>query len=224
MNNILFGVIGLLLLGITGIGYAEVKTQLHAAEVASAAQDEESDTTREVSAANDVSASAKIATKETQKDDTPDTVPEVLGQVATRVEMALFDRWEDEDEGEYEDEDEEEDEDGDDERRSSKTAATTPQPSASASQTTSTNTQASGTASGITMTEVAKHNSATSCWTAVSGSVYDVTSFVSKHPGGQSAIKSMCGVDGTAAFSGQHSGQGKPESVLAQYKIGVVAQ
>lgn len=75
-----------------------------------------------------------------------------------------------------------------------------------------------------TMPEVSSHNSATSCWTAVNGSVYDVTSWISKHPGGASAIKSMCGVDASSAFDSQHGGQRRPESELASFKIGTLSK
>jgi cytochrome b involved in lipid metabolism len=88
---------------------------------------------------------------------------------------------------------------------------------------TATTPVAGASANTFTMVQIASHNSAASCWSVVGGSVYDLSSFVSKHPGGSSAIKSMCGVDGTAAFSGQHGSSGKPASTLAQYKIGALA-
>lgn len=75
-----------------------------------------------------------------------------------------------------------------------------------------------------TMTEVATHNSQTSCWSVVSGVVYDLTAWVGKHPGGAQAILSICGKDGTAAFTGKHMGDQKPEAMLATFKIGVLAQ
>ncbi len=82
-------------------------------------------------------------------------------------------------------------------------------------------TQASGT---YTMAQVATHNSATSCYTVIGGSVYNLTSFVSQHPGGSVAIKSLCGVDGTAAYTAQHSGARRPANELAGLKIGTLAQ
>lgn len=36
--------------------------------------------------------------------------------------------------------------------------------------------------------EIAKHNSPESCWLVIHGKVYDVTSFVDKHPGGRSIL------------------------------------
>lgn len=75
----------------------------------------------------------------------------------------------------------------------------------------------------ISADEVRQHGSAEDCWTIVNGAVFDVTPFVGRHPGGQSAISQICGVDGSALFADQHSGQGSPERELAQLKIGVLA-
>ena len=79
-------------------------------------------------------------------------------------------------------------------------------------------------ANEYTMTQVMTHNSSTSCWTVVSESVYDVTSFINKHPGGSGAIKSLCGKDGTSSFENQHDGQRRPEQELASLKIGTLKQ
>lgn len=78
-------------------------------------------------------------------------------------------------------------------------------------------------AGSYTSAEVAKHNTGTDCWSVVGGNVYDLTSYVSSHPGGASVIKAICGKDGSAAFAGQHSGASKPANVLASYKLGVLA-
>ncbi len=73
-----------------------------------------------------------------------------------------------------------------------------------------------------TMSEVAAHADATSCWTAVNGSVYDVTTWISKHPGGSGAIMLLCGKDGTTTFNAQHGGSAMQESRLASFKIGTL--
>jgi len=80
------------------------------------------------------------------------------------------------------------------------------------------------TAKTFTMAEVQQHNSEKSCYTAVNGSVYDVTAWISKHPGGAKAITSMCGKDASAAFDKKHGGEARPESELASYKIGTVTK
>jgi cytochrome b involved in lipid metabolism len=75
---------------------------------------------------------------------------------------------------------------------------------------------------GFTLSDVENHASSSSCWTAVNGNVYDVTSFISQHPGGSRAILSLCGIDGSDAFNGQHGGQRRPASELASFKIGTL--
>jgi cytochrome b involved in lipid metabolism len=74
--------------------------------------------------------------------------------------------------------------------------------------------------SGYTMAEVATHNSSASCWSVINGSVYDLTSYVSRHPGGERKILNICGKDGTSAFLGQHGGDSKPEKILTSLRIG----
>lgn len=89
----------------------------------------------------------------------------------------------------------------------------------------STETQATTStpiASGYSSAEVSTHTDATSCWTSIDGRVYDVTSWISEHPGGSAAILSLCGRDGSAAFNAQHGGQRRPASELAQFYIGVL--
>lgn len=76
----------------------------------------------------------------------------------------------------------------------------------------------------ITMAQVATHSSANDCWTVISGSVYNLTDWISQHPGGQQAILQLCGKDGTAQFTGQHGGSAPQEDTLATFKIGVLAQ
>lgn len=80
------------------------------------------------------------------------------------------------------------------------------------------------TAGTYTTAQVATHNNASDCWTIVNGAVYNVTSWISKHPGGQAAIKGMCGIDASAAFNDQHGGEGGPEKVLASFKLGALAR
>lgn len=74
----------------------------------------------------------------------------------------------------------------------------------------------------ISMATVKTHASASSCWSAINGNVYDLTRWINRHPGGASVIKALCGTDGTARFTGQHGGQSAPAAALAGYKIGVL--
>lgn len=77
---------------------------------------------------------------------------------------------------------------------------------------------------GITLATVATHNTRTSCWSTINGSVYDLTSWVPNHPGGEEAILKICGVDGSALFNGKHGGGAKQATVLAGFKIGTLVQ
>ena len=74
-----------------------------------------------------------------------------------------------------------------------------------------------------TRAQVRKHNTATDCWTIVGRGVYNLTSWVNRHPGGASRIIAMCGRDATTAFNNQHAGQSRPMSYLASFRIGRVA-
>ena len=76
----------------------------------------------------------------------------------------------------------------------------------------------------FTSADVSAHNSAASCYASVNGNVYDVTSYINKHPGGPEKILSLCGKDGSSAFNDQHGGQSKPEAMLATLKIGILAK
>jgi cytochrome b involved in lipid metabolism len=77
--------------------------------------------------------------------------------------------------------------------------------------------------SSVTMAEVAQHNSAADCWSAVNGNAYDLTSWIAEHPGGEEVIIELCGSDGTSAFAAQHGGQGEPERELESLLVGPVA-
>lgn len=72
------------------------------------------------------------------------------------------------------------------------------------------------------LSDIASHNTADSCYTTINGSVYDVTPWINQHPGGRSAILSLCGKDGSTAFNNQHGGQSRPEKELASFKIGTL--
>lgn len=80
------------------------------------------------------------------------------------------------------------------------------------------------TSAGITMAIVAQHSTRTDCWSAINGSVYDLTSWIPKHPGGERAIVQLCGVDGSAKFNGQHGGDSGKAKILTGFKVGVLAQ
>lgn len=80
---------------------------------------------------------------------------------------------------------------------------------------------ASGTA--YTLAQVGEHADRSSCWAAIDGSVYDLTSWIANHPGGQDAIVGLCGTDATAKFTAKHAGDARPAQQLATMRIGSLA-
>lgn len=78
----------------------------------------------------------------------------------------------------------------------------------------------------LSTTEVASHNSTADCWIIISNSVYEVTRYLSVHPGGVNAISPFCGKEATQAFQTK-GGRGSNHSstaynLLNNYKIGSV--
>mmetsp|Transcript_3044 Transcript_3044/g.4651 ORF Transcript_3044/g.4651 Transcript_3044/m.4651 type:complete len:134 (+) Transcript_3044:62-463(+) len=72
----------------------------------------------------------------------------------------------------------------------------------------------------LTLDEVARHNSPTDAWIIVEGKVYDVTTYVDIHPGGDTILNNVGG-DSTEGFRGpQHPISA--DDVLATYYIGDV--
>ena len=79
---------------------------------------------------------------------------------------------------------------------------------------------ATATTAGYTMAQVKANNTAKSCWTVIDNYVYNLTNWISAHPGGSGAILFLCGTDGTNAFKAQHENQGKPAVRLDTYRLG----
>ena len=74
--------------------------------------------------------------------------------------------------------------------------------------------------------EIANHTNSEDCWFAISGTVYDVSNYVT-HPG-QDAIYEGCGTDATHFFENRPMGTGTPHSdkareLLVDFEIGVLA-
>lgn len=74
-----------------------------------------------------------------------------------------------------------------------------------------------------TLAQVQSHASAGDCWVAIDGGVYDLTAWVSQHPGGADKITNICGTDATQAFTGQHAGDAQPASMLSGFRIGTLS-
>jgi cytochrome b involved in lipid metabolism len=76
-----------------------------------------------------------------------------------------------------------------------------------------------------TQAQVAEKNSKASCWTIINGDVYDITSYVPKHPGGEDNITQVCGKDGSQLFAKpmEHK-EGGASNVITEFKIGTLAK
>ncbi|KAG2186773.1 hypothetical protein INT44_002999 [Umbelopsis vinacea] len=72
-----------------------------------------------------------------------------------------------------------------------------------------------------TSEEVAKHNTDKDAWVIVEGKVYNVTDFLSEHPGGKKILVKSSGKDATAQFKNFHN-DAVLESVAKPFLIGVV--
>lgn len=73
----------------------------------------------------------------------------------------------------------------------------------------------------LTTALVAQHNTASDCWVTGNNNVFNVTSYIRLHPGGQGNITAYCGKDIQAAFNSQgHSANAS--SIFASYKIGTL--
>ena len=97
-------------------------------------------------------------------------------------------------------------------------ASASPSPSASKTATPSPSTNSGLTK--LTLEEVQKHGSATSCWSIVYGNVFDLTKWIGKHPGGAEKIRAICGKDGTTSFERKHAGDGGAANQLSSYFLG----
>lgn len=74
-----------------------------------------------------------------------------------------------------------------------------------------------------TLADVESHASSSDCWAAVDNNVYDLTDWISQHPGGERAIEGLCGTDATQAFANQHGSNEQAQAALAEYEIGTLS-
>ena len=71
---------------------------------------------------------------------------------------------------------------------------------------------------GITRADLATHNQGNDCWLLIKGEVYDVSSFINQHPGGQGIIINNCGQEVTGIFASIHSN--RAWNLLTKYEVG----
>jgi len=73
-----------------------------------------------------------------------------------------------------------------------------------------------------TMDEVATHDRMGDAWVTVDGKVYDLSSWIKRHPGGSIPLLQYAGRDMTDAFRAYHGPTGKAAKTLASYCVGEV--
>lgn len=73
-----------------------------------------------------------------------------------------------------------------------------------------------------TLADVQAHSSPSSCWAAINGSVFDLTTWIDRHPGGASKIKNLCGSDASSNFDRQHGKNKTAQAALILLKIGTL--
>jgi len=74
----------------------------------------------------------------------------------------------------------------------------------------------------FSMDEIKKHNKEDDCRTSINSLVYNLTSFSAEHKWWKDKIIALCGVDGSAAFNGQHWGQEEPLKTLKTFQIWIL--
>ncbi len=102
----------------------------------------------------------------------------------------------------------------------SSTASATNDPEGETEAEGASDTEPDEPAAVLTMAAVQENASPASCWAAVDGSVYDLTDWIDRHPGGAARIEGICGTDATADFANQHEGEARPQDELADYLLG----
>lgn len=76
------------------------------------------------------------------------------------------------------------------------------------------------TQSGYTMADVRANSTKSKCWTVIDKKVYDLTNWISAHPGREAPILFLCGKDGTNSFKAQHANESNPLARLASFLLG----
>ena len=72
-----------------------------------------------------------------------------------------------------------------------------------------------------TLEEVSKHNKEDDMWIIINEYVYDITNFMSEHPGGKQILMNVAGKDATEYFEELHNPKVLKE-VAEDYKIGTL--
>ena len=100
------------------------------------------------------------------------------------------------------------------------TPTATPTPQSTTTSVTTPTPTPTVTQSGYTMADVRANSTRAKCWTVIDKKVYDLTNWISAHPGREAPILFLCGKDGTNSFKAQHANESNPTARLASYLLG----
>ena len=71
-----------------------------------------------------------------------------------------------------------------------------------------------------TASDVARHSTKEDAWVIIDDSVYDITHWIPRHPGGSIPLVQYAGRDMTDAFRAYHGPDGKAAKTLNAYRVG----
>jgi len=74
-----------------------------------------------------------------------------------------------------------------------------------------------------TWEEVAQHNTEASCWVYIGNTVYDITPWLDRHPGGKEVLLLTAGRDISDLFVTYHPFTDRAAEVIGKYKIGEIS-
>ena len=74
------------------------------------------------------------------------------------------------------------------------------------------------TNNSLTLSEVAKHNTASDCWQIINNSVYNLTEYLVSHPGGARIMIPYCGAEATEAYNNKGN-RNQPHSSRADQDL-----
>lgn len=81
--------------------------------------------------------------------------------------------------------------------------------------------------SSYSLAEVARHSAADDCWMAIDGQVYDLSTYLPKHPAKPSVLLSWCGKEASQAYHTKNKGRphsSSADQLLPKYRIGALGE
>lgn len=85
----------------------------------------------------------------------------------------------------------------------------------------------SSTAAVLSSQEIARHSTVSDCWLLISNKVYNLTGYLTAHPGGVQTISPYCGKEASQAFATKDTGNAhsaNANNLLANYYVGDLGQ